>query len=753
MTNQEHVESIVGPAAADASFGVVVDSLPAMIWVTGPLGCGVYFNAAWLAFTGRSLEDELGGGWLRGIHPADLEAVVSMFTEAGSDPFEMDYRLRDGDGAYRWMFSRCLQRLSCDGSFVGHVGAAMDVTDRREIEAERTVLLAEANEANARLAALQELTARLASLELPGEVAEVVLGQGVDELGGRTGSLCLLTDDGEYLEVAAQVGYSAEVTGAWGRFPLEALTPAGDAVRLGVGVYVSSLTELHARYPIFMGSAIVGDEAIAVLPLTAAGAGTLGAMVIGFARSREFPPDDRRLLTALAAQAATALARTRSRAAVEAARGEAEAGRAQLAYLADASAHLAASLDLDDTLATVADLAVPRLADRCSLYLLGQGRVETLLLAPASPDVDIRTFLDRFPVDLTAKSGVAAVLRTGQPEFAPVVDEGMLAATAQSPEHLELLRRIGFGAALILPLRARGRLLGALALTNRAGHAMTEQDRTLALELTARAAVAIDNARLFAERDHVACRLQASLLPPALPAIAGLDLAARYAPADETLEVGGDFYDCIPSGDDRWLLVVGDVKGKGIDAAVLTGMARHTIRGAAIRGAGPVAVLSHLNEMLIRHEMERTDREAGGWEALEPRFCTVVAIALARTDDGFQAAIACAGHPLPLLRQPDGHVVSIGRPGTVLGIDPVIEVAEVTVSLRAGALLACFTDGVSECHEGDHFFDETGIADVLASASGDAARVIHEIETAARRFTPGGAIRDDMAIVVARLPA
>jgi sigma-B regulation protein RsbU (phosphoserine phosphatase) len=198
---------------------------------------------------------------------------------------------------------------------------------------------------------------------------------------------------------------------------------------------------------------------------------------------------------------------------------------------------------------------------------------------------------------------------------------------------------------------------------------------------------------------------------------------------------------------------VGDVKGKGIDAAVLTGMARHTIRGAAIRGAGPVAVLTHLNEMLIRHEGERTDRETGGWEALEPRFCTVVAIRLTRGKEGFQAGIACAGHPLPQLRHPDGRVESVGRPGTVLGIAPVIDVAEVTVALRPGTLLACFTDGVSECHEGTRFFDETGIARVLESASGGAAQAVDQIEAAARRHTPGGAIRDDMAILVARVPA
>jgi serine phosphatase RsbU (regulator of sigma subunit) len=280
---------------------------------------------------------------------------------------------------------------------------------------------------------------------------------------------------------------------------------------------------------------------------------------------------------------------------------------------------------------------------------------------------------------------------------------------------------------------------------------MSELDRALAEELAARAAVAIDNARLFAKQADVSHRLQASLLPPALPDIPGLDLAARYAPGGEGVEVGGDFYDCIPTGPDRWMLVVGDVRGKGVGAAALTGMARHTIRAAALSGLGPAESLTLLNNVLVSHQAEREAENEGDWEAGEPRFCTALVVALARTDRGFQATIASAGHPLPLWRGLDGGVHSAGRPGDLLGLHQVVELSETTMSLDPGTVLVCFTDGASECHDGDRFFGEEGIGEVLARRCGPAEAVADAIVNAARPFAAGQINKDDMAILVARV--
>jgi serine phosphatase RsbU (regulator of sigma subunit) len=651
--------------------------------------------------------------------------------------------------SYRWVLARGVPYYTSDGAYAGSVGAAIDVTERRQVEAERTRLLSEANEANARLAQLQDVTARLGRVSFPAEVAEVVLGHGVAELGGHTGSLCLLTGDRAHFEIVAQIGYSDDVTSSWGTFPLAAPTPVGDVFRTGEAVYLSNLGELYVRYPVFRGQPIVGDEALAVLPLTTPGPGTLGAMVIGFASPRAFTPADRRFLVALAAQAATALARSQAHAATEAARREAEAAGLQLAYLAEASARLGASLDLDATLQVISDLAVPRLADRCALFFLAGQELEPVILAPAETDPVTRALLERYPADLSDPWGVGAVLRTGQAEFTPKIDEAMLAGAALTPEHHELLRRIGFGAALILPLQARGHQLGALVLTNRADRPMTDSERVLAEELAARAAVAIDNGRLFISQSRVAHELQASLLPPKLPAIAGLDLAAHYAPAGEGLEVGGDFYDMVQAADGSWLVVLGDVKGRGIEAAAVTGLARHTIRSAALGASRPADLLAHLNQVLIRHEAERGDGTDKGWD--EPSFCSVVVVSLRRDGANFGAIVCSAGHPLPLLRHPDGRVSTIGRPGSLLGIGDSVELPETSVDFEAGSILVCFTDGVSDCHVGRRFFDEAGIASVLARGPASAQTVADRVERATRTFAGQEPVRDDMAILVVRV--
>jgi PAS domain S-box-containing protein len=665
-----------------------------LAWATGDDARGRSFNAAWQEFSGRPEEALRGEGWLAGLHPEDRAAVVGAHVACGRDrvAFELEYRMRDVDGRDRWFLARGKPDAES-----GCVAVAFDVTERHLAEAQRRDLLARTDEANAHLSTLQALTASLAALTRPGDVAEVVLGQGAAALGAASGSLCLLAEDGATLEVAAQIGYPDELVQRWGRFPLGAATPAGDALRAGAGIYLSTQEELHARYPIFGGTAMVGDEAIAVLPLASEATGPLGAMVFGFGRPRQFPLAERLLLDGLAAQATLALARTRSRAALETA-------RTQLVFLAGASQRLAASLDLDQTLATVAELAVPRLADSVGIYLLVDGRVESRLWAPSDP--------------------------------------------LQGPE--------AGGGAVVIPLRARGQLRGALALVNRSGDPMTEQQRALAEELAARAAVAIDNARLYAAQVSLAHRLQASLLPPSLPVIEGLDLAARYAPAGDGAEVGGDFYDCIRIARNRLLLVVGDVKGKGVDAAGLTGMARHVIRATATTEHRPAAILTALNDALFSQEVDRlagraaageTVESSANWEEVEPRFCTVLIVSLARRGRGFHALVASAGHPLPLLRDPAGKVRAVGRTGPLLGVLPTVELPERGVTLLPGSLLLCYTDGVSECHDGRQFFDEEGILGVLAGAEGTAAVAAAAVERAARACAPRGEVRDDMAIL------
>jgi sigma-B regulation protein RsbU (phosphoserine phosphatase) len=222
--------------------------------------------------------------------------------------------------------------------------------------------------------------------------------------------------------------------------------------------------------------------------------------------------------------------------------------------------------------------------------------------------------------------------------------------------------------------------------------------------------------------------------------------------------VGGDFYDAFALDGGRWLLVVGDVRGKGVDAAAVTGLARHTIRSIALYEPEPSAILAHLNRVLLAAEADRVTAlqscDDPPWELTEPRFCTV-ALAIVEPGTGGAHVVVCSGgHPLPLVARADGRVEAVGRPGTLLGASSDIELHDVTVHLAPGESLVCFTDGIVERHQGRLFFDESGVASALREAiagEGDAASIAARIEQDARTLFADSP-HDDMAVLVARVP-
>lgn len=569
----------------------------------------------------------------------------------------------------------------------------------------------DAAESVERLARLQAMTAGLAPLWDRKDIADFVLGAGVASLGAVNGSLCLLTGRGDELEIAAHTGYRADVMETWSRFALDADLPASDAVRTGRAVYLESPQARDRHYPRLRSAPMVDAHAYAIVPLSAGSGPPVGALAVGFAEPRPFTDEDRDFLEALAGQCAIALERARLY--EEAARGQRRMG-----FLADVSGFLAGMLDPDLALSQVAALAVPQLADWCAVHLADRTET-TSQVAPVDGDpARASEILRLFPP--------AQVLATGTPEIGPQT--------------------------LLLPLRARRRVLGAMTLVNDDDRRFTDDDVELARELAARAAVAIDTARLFSERSQIARRLQDSLLPPTLPAIPGIELGARYRAAGEGLDVGGDFYDAFAVTPGRWLLAVGDVRGQGVDAAVITGLARHTIRSAAVAGWAPCQILRHLNDILVRHHAEgESAAGAGDWQATEPRFLTVLLAMVTPTAEGAEVVVCTAGHPLPMVRRADGTVTAVGSPGCLVGVMPDIDVSETPVVLGPGDALVCFTDGVIERHEGGRFVGEAGIQRAL-SACGDesAAGLARLVEATAVGFAANQP-EDDMAVLALRV--
>jgi PAS domain S-box-containing protein len=407
-------------------------------------------------------------------------------------------------------------------------------------------------------------------------------------------------------------------------------------------------------------------------------------------------------------------------------------------FLAEASRTLASSLDYERTLATVADLAVAGIADWCVVDLVGDEGQQRVALA--HPDAERRALAEelqrRYPPREEGTSAVARVMRSGRSEFVPRVTEEMLRAGAVDDEHLRLLRAVGLRSGMVVPMSIQGRVLGAITLVS-SGREFDEHDLELAEDLALRAAVAVDNSRLYRTASEIARTLQTSLLPPHLPEVAGVELAAAYQPAAAGLEVGGDFYDVFSVADDQWYLVVGDVCGKGAEAAAITALVRHTVRSAAVRLRSPAAILRWAGDAMLRHE--------GG----DGRFCTVACAHADFSGGGARVTVACGGHPLPEVLRADGTVEEAGAPGTLLGLVPDPMLQERTVELAPGDALVLYTDGLTEARAPAEVWGPVELAAVLGAAAGaDAAGIVSHLVGAALGTAP--APRDDLAILALR---
>jgi PAS domain S-box-containing protein len=410
-------------------------------------------------------------------------------------------------------------------------------------------------------------------------------------------------------------------------------------------------------------------------------------------------------------------------------------------FLARSAEVLASSLNPDELLVEVANLAVPEVADWVAVDLATEsGRLDRKALAHADPDVRewALEMSQRYPSQPDAPAGVYEVIRTGQAELYPEIPDELLREGAQDEEHYRILTEFGMRSAIIVPMTTRARTIGALTfVSGNSGRRFDEQDVELAQELARRCATAIDNARLYTERSYIARTLQESLLPIELPDIQGVEVAARFRPTGEGNEVGGDFYDMFETGDRGWTVVMGDVCGKGPDAAAVTALARYTLRAAAMRERLPSRSLAVLNEALLR---QRDDR----------RFCTVAYAYLEKLDHGARVGVSSGGHPLPLLLRADGGVEEIGAPGTLLGVvsDPDLE--DRAVTLQPGDALIFYTDGVIESR-GDSHMDDRRLAELITTCAGLGADAIAAKVEEAAVLSQGGRPRDDIAVLVLRV--
>ncbi len=427
------------------------------------------------------------------------------------------------------------------------------------------------------------------------------------------------------------------------------------------------------------------------------------------------------------------------------ARAEAVAARRRLALLAAAGPTLSASLDYEETLEGITRLVVPELADWCLLDIVEEdGRVNQLAFVHADPQKEnlLRKLLEHRRFGERDPGGVAEVLRTGRSLLLADVSGPILQDRAVSAEQLEVLRELKPRSAMSVPLLARGRILGAITLVSSGSEPRyDEEDLLLAENLAYRCALAVDNARLYRDRSEIARILQRSLLPPHLPEPPGVEVGAEYLPVGEANEVGGDFYDLINTVEDGWVVVIGDARGKGAEAAAVTALVRYTIRAVTLKVDRPSEVLAALNEAMLQ-------------QLPEDRFCTVACVRLEPEDGspGVGLDVSRAGHPPPLVVRPDGSVEEVGCSGRVLGVFPDAELQDTPLRLMPGEALVLYTDGVTEARSPDgEFFGEERLRALLRSCAGlEAGAFASRIKGVVLEFQEGYP-RDDLAIVVLRV--
>ncbi|MFD3581879.1 SpoIIE family protein phosphatase [Streptomyces sp. NPDC058683] len=429
--------------------------------------------------------------------------------------------------------------------------------------------------------------------------------------------------------------------------------------------------------------------------------------------------------------------------------------RGALSFLAEASDLLAGQLDENLVAALAGQLIVPRLADWCAVWLedestvrsggwgeangAGGPRLARVWHGSENRIEELRRALEKDPP--CAKDG----LRSG-PEAYPWPGEALGPQGAR-------------GSALSYRLIAGGRPLGTLVIGRSGPAGFPDEITGLVEDFGRRVALAIGAARQYARQATISAVLQRGLLPGAVAEIPGVRSALVYEPCDKG-GPSGDFYDLFPAGDGRWCFAVGDVQGKGPEAAVVIGLARPWLRLLAREGYRVADVLDRLNQLLLDDATEAADAAAralvaaGGrmppGDGPQTRFLSLLYGELTPLEaGGVRCTLASAGHPLPLLLGPDGAVRTAARPQTLLGVVEDETYTSETIELGPGDTLLCVTDGVTERRSGSRQFDDgDGLARALAGCTGLSAELIAErIRRLVHEFG-GGQPEDDLALLV-----
>ena len=405
-------------------------------------------------------------------------------------------------------------------------------------------------------------------------------------------------------------------------------------------------------------------------------------------------------------------------------------------------------IEVQGRLRSLATTLVPAVGDVCIVHeVTEEGNVRRAGIAAL--DLDMEKRIRALPSEPSQTSPIRAAISSREPVLYTRVAENREAKRARERGIAEAAAAGSMSDAdrfaadqrsnMIVPLVARGRVLGTISvsvLRSTGRDPLDRDDVAFGMEVATHAAMALDNARLYEQQRDIAAILQQALLPRSLPEIEGAEVAVRHRPGRSGTEVGGDFYDLFEAGD-RWVAVVGDVCGKGPEAAALTSLVRHTLRATA--RLGPALAVERVHEAI----------QASG----ENTYCTLCCVELRSEGPGFTARVVTAGHPEPRLVLKDGAVRRLDVTGPLVGIleDPVFEAQE--ISLPPGATFFMCSDGIPEARRNGELFGDRRLEDLLAKLNPlEPSEMLGHLEAEVVSFVEGRP-RDDLALFALRVDA